>query len=432
MTAEIVVMNGEAVALAADSAVTSQVGGLEKISTSANKLFAMSKYHPVGIMIYGNAEFMDIPWETLIKVYRTKRLPPKGYDRLEEYASDFILFLSNENIEFPEHAEDNYVGAFIIHVLSMILDGIRSRLTEAIQEGRDISATNIAQIVDEVIAGLYDEWRRSDDEYLTLAISRATMRRHSAKISEAISHMLGEYNLQSRQKRRIRELIVHVFSKGFSSSIETGVVVAGFGEKEFRPSVRSFVVEGLVENILKHVIDEQHSLSRDIGGGIVPFAQREMVYRFMEGVDPLYRSHEIGYLSTLCEDLAEKIVNHLSRYSDEEKFRMKQELVDYGSQLVAEFNNEISDFVSEQFSGPIVEAVSRLPKSELASLAEALVHLTSVKRKVSLESETVAEPIDVAVISKGDGFVWVNRKHYFEAELNPQFFLRQYKELLNE
>lgn len=35
---------------------------------------------------------------------------------------------------------------------------------------------------------------------------------------------------------------------------------------------------------------------------------------------------------------------------------------------------------------------------------------------------TVGGPIDVAIISKGDGFIWIKRKHYFKKELNPQFF----------
>ena len=36
--------------------------------------------------------------------------------------------------------------------------------------------------------------------------------------------------------------------------------------------------------------------------------------------------------------------------------------------------------------------------------------------------KTVGCPIDVAVISRGDGFVWIKRKHYFQPELNPHFF----------
>jgi len=60
-------------------------------------------------------------------------------------------------------------------------------------------------------------------------------------------------------------------------------------------------------------------------------------------------------------------------------------------------------------------------------MAESLVNLTSFKGKVSMEAETVGGPIDVAVISKGDGFIWINRKHYFARELNPPFFANYYR-----
>lgn len=46
-----------------------------------------------------------------------------------------------------------------------------------------------------------------------------------------------------------------------------------------------------------------------------------------------------------------------------------------------------------------------------------------------MESETVSEPIDVAIISKGDGFIWIERKHYFKSEVNPQFFKNYYKKM---
>jgi len=66
--------------------------------------------------------------------------------------------------------------------------------------------------------------------------------------------------------------------------------------------------------------------------------------------------------------------------------------------------------------------VAVLPKDLLAEGAESLVTLTSFKRRMSRPSaETVGGPMDVAVISRGDGFVWIKRKHYFRPELNPQF-----------
>jgi len=65
-----------------------------------------------------------------------------------------------------------------------------------------------------------------------------------------------------------------------------------------------------------------------------------------------------------------------------------------------------------------------MPKVELAKMAEALVELTSMKRKVTVGVETVGGPVDVAIISKSEGFVWIKRKHYFPPELNTRYFER--------
>jgi hypothetical protein len=79
-----------------------------------------------------------------------------------------------------------------------------------------------------------------------------------------------------------------------------------------------------------------------------------------------------------------------------------------------------------------------MPKPELAKMAEALVNLTSIKKRVSRGMDTVGGPIDVAVISQAEGFVWVKRKHYFPADLNPRYLRRvdqyaeQNKELRND
>ena len=50
MTAIVAVLNKHAVAIAADSAVT--MGDTHKVVNSANKIFTLSKYHPVAVMTY--------------------------------------------------------------------------------------------------------------------------------------------------------------------------------------------------------------------------------------------------------------------------------------------------------------------------------------------------------------------------------------------
>ena len=106
---------------------------------------------------------------------------------------------------------------------------------------------------------------------------------------------------------------------------------------------------------------------------------------------------------------------------------MAKRLAQAGEELVKEFRKGIDDHKQERHVAPIISAVAVLPKDELAAMAESLVNLTSFKRRVTLESETVSGPIDVAVISKGDGFVWIKRKHYFKPEFNPHFIANYYK-----
>ena len=59
--------------------------------------------------------------------------------------------------------------------------------------------------------------------------------------------------------------------------------------------------------------------------------------------------------------------------------------------------------------------------AELAVAAAAL----SAETGLAMEEETVGGPIDVAIISKGDGFIWIKRKHYFDGLLNRDYLSRQ-------
>lgn len=70
-----------------------------------------------------------------------------------------------------------------------------------------------------------------------------------------------------------------------------------------------------------------------------------------------------------------------------------------------------------------------MPYEELSNLCESLIKITSLKRKVQSDLETVRGDVDVAIITK-DGFIWTKRKHYFDANLNHQFFEKKNNEKL--
>ena len=96
MTAEVAILNKSAVALAADSAVTIVVDGVEK-QYKADKLFALIENEPIGVMFYGNAEFMGVPWDTLVHMYRQSSEPPRQ-SSVRGYIVDFLRFIKNANV----------------------------------------------------------------------------------------------------------------------------------------------------------------------------------------------------------------------------------------------------------------------------------------------------------------------------------------------
>ena len=62
---------------------------------------------------------------------------------------------------------------------------------------------------------------------------------------------------------------------------------------------------------------------------------------------------------------------------------------------------------------------------EMVHLAETLIVLQSLKERITTHSESVGGPVDIAVITKAEGLVWIKRKHYFEADRNLPYVMRQ-------
>lgn len=132
MTAEVAVMNKQAIALAADSAVTFRDEMGQKIFTSASKIFTLSKYHPVGVMVYGSASIMGTPWETVIKTYRSQ-LKQKAFKTISDYAQDFLSFLTEEKLLFSAQEEEWYVRDSIYSYFAHIIEEIDEELKEIIK-----------------------------------------------------------------------------------------------------------------------------------------------------------------------------------------------------------------------------------------------------------------------------------------------------------
>lgn len=422
MTAEIAILNSNAVALAADSAVTSGIKGQQKVFNSANKLFSLSKYHPVGIMVSGNANFMSIPWETVIKMYRA-HLGDRSFPTLKGYADDFVQFLGSNRSLIPNSTQQRYVELVARVYFDGLLKKILQRIKEVFVNTGSVPMAEILRITNEIVEKDYADRAAAPVLRTKRSCTRKEVRkRYGPVIKRARLKAFGKWKLHGGTAGRLEAIIVLVLTRNLWPDGTSGIVIAGFGNKEVFPSVRWIdQVEAVICGRLKHSGIREASIGPKNSAAIIPFAQREMVATFMNGIDPNYAGYLDGFISKMLSQYSEAIVETIKPARSSERTVLLEMFRKVSSGLFAKFQKEIGEYSRSNHWGPIVDVVGALPKDELAGMAEALVNLTSFKRRISMDAETVGGPIDVAVISKGDGFIWIKRKHYFRPELNAHF-----------
>jgi hypothetical protein len=431
MTAEICVMNREAIALASDSAVT--IGDGTKIYNSANKIFTLSKFHPVGIMISGNASFMNIPWETVIKNFR-KKFHDKCLDHLEDYAEEFISFLGNKDSDISLDIQKLYVT----QVSASIFNEIRQKLIEAVEvhitDNKSVDVTEINVKLSNIINEIHRSFSVAPDlDALPKDYSATLKKEFDVIIQKTMADIFEKLTLSEDNVKKLQELVYFIFVKQIfpnDENMTSGVVICGFGDKELFPSSIAYNIESSILNNVKYRIKERLKAEANGTAAIAPYAQGEMVHTFIHGIDPKYRAVIETYTNDNLTKLTELIIDNLDILKDKtkpEKDSFKEQLNKKISEdIISNFKNQMDLYSQENHVNPILQSVAVLPKDELASMAETFINLTSFKRRVaSDQKETVGGPIDVAVITKGDGFIWIKRKHYFKPELN-QHFLRNY------
>jgi hypothetical protein len=433
LTAEISVMNTIGVALAADSAVT--IGRGNKIYNTANKLFALSKYHPIGIMIYGNADYLRVPWETIIKVFR-KDLGKKYFNTVEEYAECFMGFLRNNKYSdiTSISVEDQYILSILDLETSNIFDFLLEKIKEEVNHKSEVSDQELfnlgSSLLDEIIFEAENEdfipgFEETDLRYL--------LDKFGGKIEKIVEETFENFIFSETMVSNIKYIVSNLILKRFTNS-KSGVVISGFGEEELYPALVSYEIEGRINGKLKYRIQSNEKIGQSVSASIIPFAQDDMVHTFIRGIDPDIETLSSSYLNEIFEELPTEIMSQISSELKDMSIipKLKNSLTDAFSKVYKDYNEVLNTYKQDYFTHPILGIVNSLPKDELADMAEALVNLTSFKRKVSSTIESVGGPVDVAVITKGDGFVWIKRKHYFESNKNQQFHQKYFWREENE
>ena len=421
MTSEVALLNKSCIALAADSAstVTFWENSQPKVRyfKGANKIFNLSSAHPVGLMTYASADLQGVPWEIIVKAYR-QHLKQKAHDALLGYAEDFFDFIATNGHLFPAATEEqqfkrlaDQTATKIVHLIrrdqalkTAVDDSERRKLFET------VLAKRAAQIGDASFVPGADQ---NDANSATARFARNIQRmlEIDAWYDDVPRHSMSEL---------AKAAILGVYKKDFTGLQETGLAFSGFGDKEYLPRMAVYRCSGFVLGKFLYLKEKEIRIDHENVSDLVPLAISEMIGTFVWGIG----EQGLGLIADSFRKQADALIRdiraagHLPTALDVAPF-IEAASID---QL-----DELLDHLEESHRTPLKRVISNLPFSEMAELAESLVFMESMKERVTTFTESVGGPIDVALISKSDGFIWIKRKHYFDPKLNPRFFDRHDK-----
>jgi hypothetical protein len=429
MTAVLGILNKQAVAIAADSAVTIGGPNNHKIFNRANKVFALSKRHPVGIMLFNSASFMTTPWETIIKLYR-KHIGENSFPTVKAYQEDFIGFLHDRNFFTDEHLQRVFFLDFASRVVDSINNAVINNNRSIIENPTEVNKAEFLRAIEQQTDDLINDW--SNRNILCPEFSDYTFDWFKSYSNTLFSELIqikytqNSIILSQDLLHKIKTVTYHILIAQEDITNFTGLVFTGFGEEEIYPQLVPINISMVIDNRIRYYIDQSKtaSISNTNNGAIRPFAQTDVIDTILSGIDPSLENMYLNNFGALFDKYNREILNILGDsnpiLSTQIRSLNTQRIVEEYSQV----NNQIK---RENYISPLMNAVSNLSKEDLAEMAESLIYLTYLKRRFTNAEESVGGPVDVAIISKGDGFIWIKRKHYFKPELNQYFFENYFK-----
>lgn len=376
-------------------------------------------------MVYNNSSLLDIPWETILKMYRAQ-LGARSFNKLEEYATDLIAYLNENDHLFPEAVQHRH----FLHLVRTLFIGIQNEINQELLAAIQIDSPSelkkaLKMTQTEVIQKTLVEWRgKKDVDPTCYNVDVAT--KMTATTSGEINIMIANYfdGIESPEVNALYDLAKLVVSKEeiLPESL-SGLVIAGFGAQEYFPVMQEYELGEIFGGRLKYRCNATLRIDSDTPSIVRPFAQSEMVNTFLSGVNPSFELTLVRELVKVMIESPEEIIDGMPGVGKQRKEAYKEKVRPITMEAIRSMVRKLRDYRERKHLEPILQSIEFLPKNELAHVAASLVNLSSFQKRISIsEDETVGGPIDVAVISKGDGFVWIDRKHYFRPELNRHFF----------
>lgn len=186
--------------------------------------------------------------------------------------------------------------------------------------------------------------------------------------------------------------------------------------QEVAQRARSFIYEDRYRPLVETPSIEAGQVSADLGylvAGYSSTSDQPVAYAMNMGQSGTTNMIEILPGDTGAswwgqQEAIARLLNGVSLYTP-------QALVNLG--VGASEARSITADITNQVSSHVVTPA--MPIQDAIDLAEFLVHATIQYVRFTPGSPTVGGPVEVATITRHEGFKWVKRKHFYDSRLNP-------------
>lgn len=424
MTAIVGIINRQGVAFAADSAATHTVSSTRKITNHANKIFELSKVHPIGVALCGSLAFEGIEWEDIIKMYR-KSIGDKALDTVDDYARDFWSYVRTTIL--TRFTEDQKADSKFV-VQRFLSEAFGTFVEKLKNEGKEIEKASDKEVIDAVLAFAqmidkqYEGTEKAAD-FMDYSYEDY-MRYASAQFDEVLKDLKDKKDCpEDFVKQFSRALYKVVVSETHVYLTKSQLIFWGYGENELFPSYHAYSVSLAIDGRLKLTCDTSYKVSETKGSCVAPFAQTDVANTMVRGVDDTLRQQFYTQYKDSVSLIKEELLKGLEAAGAPDELMKVVSGIDMDN-YQALYQKSMNEYIDTNYVNKLLDMVGSLGKEDLGDMAENLVRMTCLKRHITTDEETVGGPVDVAVITKGDGFVWLKRKYYFSADINHRYFER--------
>jgi hypothetical protein len=414
MTSEVLMLNKNAVVIAADSAVTTGRDPHPRYSKTANKIFDLSRCGNVAVTIFAAAEIDCVPWELALKQFRQHDAKKSQHPKLEDYVGAVVGYLEGNTGLFPPGYQNELLMMRLFQAALFVLQEISQRFPDFVNE-----AHSEAQRTAAWSAGVTSLSQELALLGIATPLTNPVGQELQAQASGFHALLIPEL---AKSKEYVHADVTQLTTLAIDSLLKrpfdflgyTGLVFAGYGEEEIFPSFVHVEIYGHIGKTLLWKEVNRYAITHSNDALILPFAQSSMIDRFTDGFDQaLMLNVTLGSMdsfNSIISDLEASGIVIPAAVSGPIITRRHTEFIDAWKRKNWEANFH-----------PLRRVLNSLSVPEMGHLAGSLLVLEELRERVTSPSESIGGPIDIAAITKSEGLVWLKRKHFFQPELNQRY-----------